>query len=194
MIKVGLTGGIGSGKTIVAKVFEQLNVPVFYADEEAKRLLYNDEEIIKQLRDRFGDSIFDENGINKASLASLIFNDSIALRDVNRIIHPRVRKEFANWAEQQTSPYVIMEAAILFESGGHKNMDYSILVYAPEDLRIQRVVERDNTTAEQVKARMRNQDKDEDKINKADWVLYNDGVRMILPQIIEIHNQIKAKN
>ncbi len=194
MIKVGLTGGIGSGKTITSTVFEKLGVPVFYADEEAKKLLSKDREVIRQLRDRFGDDIFDENGINKASLASIIFNDRDALDDVNKIIHPKVRRDFASWAEQQISAYVIMEAAILFESGGHKNMDKTILVYAPEQLRIQRVIKRDDVTEEEVRSRMRNQEKDEDKIEKADWVIYNDDTQMVLPQIIEIHNTIKAKS
>lgn len=189
--KVGLTGGIGSGKTLIAKVFEKLNIPVFYADTEAKILLNNDKEIQNELKTKFGEEIYDQGMLDKKKLASIIFHDQGKLQTVHHIVHPRVRKVFTEWADQQDTPYVIMEAAILFESGGYKYMDDNILVYAPEELRIQRVTKRDNVTAADVKARMRHQQPDEEKINKADWILYNDGTRMLLPQIIELDKILK---
>ena len=193
MISIGLTGGIGSGKTLVSKVFEKLGIPVFYADMEAKRLMNEDEEIIIQLKNRFGADVYNETGINKAKLASVIFSDNKALEEVQGITHPKVRQNFFIWANEQKSPYVILEAAILFETGGYKQMDYNILVFAPEDMRIQRVVERDNTTEEQVQKKIKNQQPDENKFKMADWVIYNDGTKMLIPQIIELDKTIKEK-
>ena len=193
MIKVGLTGGIGSGKTLVSKIFEQLRVPVFYADTESKRLLDEDENIIFSLKKRFGEKIYSETGIKKAKLASLIFNNNEALNFVQSISHPKVRENFLSWSQQQNSSYVIMEAAILFETGGYKYMDYNILVYAPEDLRLKRVTERDGSTEEQIRERLKNQQPDEDKMDKVDWIIYNDGSTMIVPQVVELNKKIEEK-
>jgi len=193
MIKVGLTGGIGSGKTLVSKIFEQLRVPVFYADTESKRLLDEDENIIFSLKKRFGENIYSETGIKKAKLASLIFNNNEALNFVQSISHPKVRENFLSWSQQQNSSYVIMEAAILFETGGYKYMDYNILVYAPEDLRLKRVTERDGSTEEQIRERLKNQQPDEDKMDKVDWIIYNDGSTMIVPQVVELNKKIEEK-
>lgn len=193
MIRVGLTGGIGSGKSLIAKIFEKLHVPVFYADTEAKILLDKDPEVINNLKANFGYNIYKAHKIDKAKLASIIFNNDKALETVNQIVHPKVRENFTIWAQKQNTPYVIMEAAILFESGGYKDMDGNILVYAPEALRIQRVIERDNTTAKEVKSRIQNQQPDEKKLDKADWILYNDATKMLLPQIIELDQILKNK-
>lgn len=192
--KVGLTGGIGSGKTLIASIFEKLNIPVFYADEEAKLLINNDPEVQKEIKAEFGEDIYQQGKLDKEKFASIIFHEQEKLQKVHQIVHSRVREVFATWADKQNAPYVIMEAAILFESGGYKFMDDNVLVYAPEELRIERVINRDNATAEDVKARIRHQQPDEEKINKADWVLYNDGKKMVLPQIIELDKILKEKN
>ncbi|MFP4019667.1 MAG: dephospho-CoA kinase [Bacteroidales bacterium] len=192
--KVGLTGGIGSGKTLIASIFEKLNIPVFYADEEAKLLITNDLGIQKEIKAEFGEDIYQQGKLDKEKFASIIFHEQEKLQKVHQIVHPRVREVFATWADKQNAPYVIMEAAILFESEGYKFMDDNVLVYAPEELRIERVINRDNATAEDVKARIRHQQPDEEKINKADWVLYNDGKKMVLPQIIELDKIFKEKN
>lgn len=192
MTKVGVTGGIGSGKTLICQVFEKLGIPVFYADDEAKRLLNTDPQVKESMREYFGKDIYDDTGIKKAYLASKIFNNKDALSKVNSIVHPVVRKLFARWVKEKEAafPYVIEEAAILFESGVYQDLDYNILVYAPEELRINRVISRDHASMEQVKARMEHQMKDEDKMAMADAVIYNDESRLVIPQILEIHQRL----
>jgi dephospho-CoA kinase len=192
MIKVGVTGGIGSGKTLICRVFEKLGVPVFYADDEAKRLLDADPEVKEAMMEYFGRDIYDDKGLKKAHLASKIFNNQDALSKVNSIVHPAVRQLFVGWAKEKEAafPYVIEEAAILFESGVYKDLDFNILVYAPEELRISRVISRDNIDREKVKVRMQHQMRDEEKINMADAVIYNDESRLVLPQILEINKRL----
>ena len=194
MIKVGITGGIGSGKSLVCEVFERLGVPVFYADQQAKWLYDHDQQVRQQLIRHFGPEIYDEQGLKRSLLASKIFNDPEALKKVNQIVHPPVREKFLQWCRSyQHLPYVLEEAAILFESGAHEGLDYTILVYAPEEIRIQRVMERDQVSQQEVKQRMRHQKADEDKMDQADFVLYNDGSQMLIPQILNIHRSFIRK-
>ncbi|MGM0530353.1 MAG: dephospho-CoA kinase [Bacteroidota bacterium] len=195
MTKVGVTGGIGSGKTLICQVFEKLGIPVFYADEEAKRLLNDDPQVKEAVMKYFGREIYDESGIKKALLASKIFNNQEALREINSIVHPAVRRLFLEWAESKESvfPYLIEEAAILFESGSYKDLDFNVLVYAPEELRIERVAKRDNTNREHIKTRMKHQMKDEEKIQLVEAVIYNDESQLVIPQILEIHQQLTKK-
>lgn len=190
MIKVGLTGGIGSGKTLVSEIFIRLGIPVFNADNESKSILNTDKEVIQQIINNFGD-LYTENGINREKLASIIFNDQIALETINSIIHPKVREYFHSWAAKHVNAkYVIEEAAILFESNAYKELDVTINVHADELIRISRVIVRDKTTAESVKSRMNNQWSDKERIELADFTIYNNGDKMVLPQVLEIHNQI----
>ena len=195
MTKVGVTGGIGSGKTLICQVFEKLGAPVFYADEEAKRLLNDDPQVRDAVIEYFGREIYDDQGIKKALLASKIFNSREALRKINNIVHPAVRRLFLKWTEARESvfPYAIEEAALLFESGFYKDLDFNILVYAPEELRIERVMQRDNTNREHIKARMKHQMKDEEKIPGVEAVIYNDDSQMVIPQILDIHKQLTRK-
>lgn len=188
MIKVGVTGGIGSGKSIVCHIFKQLDVPVFHADSEAKKLINTNEALKQTFRQHFGDDIYHRNGdINKAKLASIIFQNQDELDFVNRTVHPLVQKEFSLWAEKYSAlPYVIEEAAILFESGAYHFFDKIITVTAPKTLRIQRVVERDNVKPEQVKARMDKQWNEAEKIKLSDFIVYNDEKQAVLPQVIHI--------
>ncbi len=190
MIKVGLTGGIGSGKTLVSEIFFRLGIPVFNADFEAKAILDTDKEVIQQITNNFG-AIYTENGIDREKLALIIFNDQVALKTINSIIHPKVREYFHSWiAKHANAKYVIEEAAILFESNAYKELDITINVHADELVRINRVIKRDKTTDESVKSRMNNQWSDKKRIELADFTIYNSGDKMVLPQVLEIHNQI----
>lgn len=191
MITVGITGGIGSGKSLVCKVFEKLGVPVFYADQQAKWLYDHDPQLYHQMIRYFGREIYNHKGLNRALLASKIFEDPQALDRVNRIVHPKVREKFVQWSQSYLHlPYVLEEAAILFESGAHQELDHTIMVYAPKELRIQRVMERDKVTRKAVTERMRHQMADQDKINLADDVIYNDGAHMVIPQILALHQTL----
>ena len=191
MIVVGITGGIGSGKSIACNIFKTLDVPVFDADSEAKKL-YDLPDVLKEIRIKIGDEVFNKKGdLDKGKLAELIFNDSKALKKVNRIIHPLVNKKFIEWKEQQKSiPYVMKEAAILFESGSHSLCDKIITVVAPSELRIKRIMERDKRTKEQVEQIISRQWSDEEKIKRSDFVIVNDEKKMLLPQVIEINKKI----
>jgi dephospho-CoA kinase len=192
MLKIGLTGGIGSGKSIVGKVFEMMGVPVYIADLEAKRLMALDTDVRRLLISRFGNQIYDSNSnLNRKLLAEIVFNDSESLKDINSIVHPAVRNDFKRWCEQysQTS-YVIQESAILFDTGLYQNFDKIITVTADEEIRIQRVVERDSAGREQIVERIRNQFPESVRIEKADFVIYNN-TELILPQIELIDKQIR---
>ena len=171
---VGLTGGIGSGKTIVSHQFEQMGVPCFFADKVAG-MYYNDKEFCKQLIPIFGDKVFDtECNPNKRKIAEIVFADAEKLSQLNSIIHPRVMADFDIWVSQHSNyPYLIQENAILFEHGFEKIFDKTIMVYAPQEVRIRRVMKRDNTTYQEVKARMDNQMNDEEKRNLSDYVIVN---------------------
>lgn len=191
MIKVGVTGGIGSGKTIVCSVFQKLGVPVYNADSNAKYLITSDKAISDFIKKRFGKDLFTNEGLDKKKLADIVFNDPSALNDLNSVVHPAVKKNFNQWLEKQNkAPYIIKEAAILFESGANRDMDKIITVIAPEPLRIERTIKRDNVSEEEVKKRMSFQSSDEYKIQKSDFVISNDGNSLILPQIIQIHKEI----
>jgi dephospho-CoA kinase len=191
-IKLGITGGIGSGKSIVCAVFKTLGIPVFEADLVAKKLADENPEIKKTLTAWFGEGIYEADILNRKMLAQLIFSDKNNLEKVNSLIHPAVRDSFIQWTEQQTTPYSIYEAAILFESGFYRMMDFTILVSSPEHLRIERVIERDKISAEQVLARMKNQWTDDEKRKLASIELINDNKNLIIPQIIEIDKKLRT--
>lgn len=192
MIKVGLTGGIGSGKSFVSQIFKKLGVPVFSADDIAKEIINNNLPIKKQLIEYFGKDIYLKNGaIHRKKLANIIFNNEIALHKINSLIHPAVRIEFNKWAEKQSSSYVIQEAAILFETNQHVFFDKIITVTAPIQIKIERIIKRDNSSQELVLQRMKNQMDDEIIIEKSDYVIYNNGNNLILPQIVSIHEKLK---
>ncbi len=188
MLKVGLTGNIGSGKSLIAKIFENLQIPVFNADNEAKKIL-DSPKVIREIKRLFGHKISSGNSVDRKALAQIVFNDQSSLDQLNSIIHPAVRSNFATWAEQQTaSPYVIYEAAILIESGHYLSLDKIILVTAPEELRIKRVMQRDTATKAMVQQRMANQWPEEKKIKHADFVIKNDESELLIPQVLKIHD------
>ncbi|ULC60645.1 dephospho-CoA kinase [Flaviramulus sp. BrNp1-15] len=193
MIIVGLTGGIGSGKTTVAKQFMELGIPVYIADEEAKNLMHRSKIIKRKLNQLFGDKAYIDGKLNKPFIADIIFNDKSFLQKMNAIVHPRVAKHFKKWALKQDAPYVIKEVAILFENGGDKACDYVITVTAKKAVRIKRLLERDNTSKEKIEAIMKNQWSDEEKIKKSDFVIENTTLKSIEKQVLKIHNQILKK-
>lgn len=192
-LKVGITGGIGSGKSIVCNVFKLLGVPVFEADDAAKKLYLTNREVKTGLIQLFGEDIYTPEGIpDRKKLASYIFNNDIQREKVNELVHPFVRKKFENWLNiYKNVPYVIHEAAILFESGFYKMMDFTVLVVAPEEERIARVMARDGVTAEMVRKRMQKQWSDEKKEKLAGKVLVNDNKNLMIPEIIRIDKNLK---
>lgn len=190
MLKIGLTGNIGSGKTLVCQVFEKLGVQVFNADIEAKKIL-DSTTVRSKLIITFGNDIvdIDQNYINRKKLAAIVFNDGTALENLNAIIHPQLRIEFKNWCLlHENEAYVIQEAAILFENGFTDLFDKTIVVSAPKKIRLKRVMERDNAKENEVLTRMENQWSDSKKETAADFIIHNDGAQLILPQIIKLHH------
>ena len=193
MLKVGITGGIGSGKTIVCRIFGLLGIPVFSADIQAKVLMDTEPEIKNKLTKRFGNNIYNNGVLNRPLLASVIFCNENELTFVNSLIHPLVRESFKEWCTQyKDCDYVLHEAAILFESGLYKDLDRIILIDAPEDTRIQRVIKRDGTNPESVKARIRKQMPAEQKKEMSDYIINNDGNKLIIPEILHIDSLLKT--
>jgi len=187
MMIVGLTGGIGSGKTTIAKMFKKLGVPIYIADVEAKALTNSSQEIKKELIELLGEEAYINALLNKKYVANLIFNDKELLSRVNAIIHPRVAAHFNEWYDTQKAPYCIKEAAILFENGGYKKCDYTILITAPLETRIARVIKRDSSTVEEVKSRIKNQWDDDKKSELADFIIESIDFKTSQQKVNEIH-------
>ncbi len=192
MLKIGITGGIGSGKTTICKVFQLLGVSVYYADEEAKRLLDVNDEVKKCVIKTFGNEVTDSKGfIDRKILAALVFNDKENLEKLNNIVHPAVGKHFENWLkENQSAKYILKEAAILFESNAYKVVDKIITVVAPLELKIHRAMQRDKTDRTTIEQRINNQISDEERIKKSQFVIHNDELQLLIPQIMDIHQQL----
>ncbi len=189
---IGITGGIGSGKSVVAKVFATLGIPVFNADEEAKRIMQTSPVIKSKLIEQFGASIYSDKGLEKEKLAAIVFSDPYQLQLLNAIVHPITIQSAKDWAAKQNSPYVIKEAALIFESGSAEGIFKVIGVTAPLSLKIHRVMQRDGITKEQVDARMRNQISDTIKMRLCDYVIHNDNQQMVIPQVLAIDKDIRA--
>lgn len=189
MLKIGITGGIGSGKTTICKLFELLGVPVYYADDASKQLLESDPEIKERVIRLFGTEILEEgNKINRKKVASLVFANEEGLKKLNAIMHPAVGTHFEKWLEQNKSvPYILKEAAILFESGAYKQLDKVITITAPEELRIARVKKRDGTKEEDIKRRMAAQLTEKERIQKSQFTIVNDDQQLVIPQVLALH-------
>jgi dephospho-CoA kinase len=189
---IGLTGGIGSGKSVVAKIFTTLGIPVFNADEAAKHIMQTSPEMKAKLIEQFGTSIYDASGLQKEKLAAIVFNDPYQLQLLNAIVHPVTIQAAKDWAAKQTSPYVIKEAALIFESAAADGLFKVIGVTAPLSLRIQRVMQRDGVSKEQVEARMQHQISDTIKMRLCDYVIENNNQQMLIPQVLELDKAIRA--
>ena len=190
MLKIGLTGGIGSGKTTVAKMFSCLRIPVYNSDIRAKAIMQEDEQLKEQLVQAFGERAYDSGKLNRPFLASLVFSDELELQKLNAIVHPAIQKDFEQWASMQKASYIIKEAAILFESGANRGLDKVILVEAPEDLRIERVLKRDAVTKEEVRARISKQWTDSQKKPLSDFVIMNNEKSLLLEQVLKVHEEL----
>ncbi|MFA5244754.1 MAG: dephospho-CoA kinase [Pedobacter sp.] len=191
MFRIGITGGIGSGKTTVCKVFELLGIPVFYADSIAKSIMHTDAELKDQIIRVFGKDSYSENGdLDRAYISSIVFKDEAELQKLNSLVHPAVFRAFDLWVSEQVNvPYVMKEAALLFESDSYKMCDQTILVLAPEEIRIARVTERDKISEDEVKLRMKKQWPDAEKQKLANYILRNDESHLLIPEIIDLHRQ-----
>jgi len=191
MLKVGITGNIGSGKTTVSKIFEILGVPVFYADDAAKKVMTEDPILIDALKTEFGrKSYFDDGSLNRKHIADIVFNNETELAKLNSIVHPAVFRAFDNWlAGINNVPYVLKEAALLFESSSYEMCNKTVMVSAPLELRINRVMQRDNLTRTEVASRNARQFSEEKKIQLADFVIRNDDTELVIPQVLELHKK-----
>jgi len=188
MLTIGITGGIGSGKTTVCQIFESLGVPVFNADITAKSIMNTDPDLIAAIKETFGTEAYHENGeLNRKYLASQVFNNQKALNQLNALVHPAAIQASINWVNAQNVPYVIKEAAILFESGSYKNCDFNILVFSPEEIRIERVMKRDGVDEESVRSRINKQMPEEEKKKMADFIIINDGKTALIPQVLKLN-------
>ena len=192
MLAVGLTGGIGAGKSLVSRIFELLDIDVYISDIAAKRLMNTDPNVREALIETFGTETYNEKGeINRTYLSSIIFNDEEQLKKINSIVHPAVRTDFMTWCMMRLDQdYIVQESALVYEVGLDKYFDKVILVYAPDELRIQRVMDRDNVSREQVLDRIENQMPQSEKVELADFVIYNDGRGSVIKQVCSIHQQI----
>lgn len=190
MLKIGLTGGIGSGKTTVAKVFEVLGIPVYYADDAAKELMNKNELLQQQLIFYFGKDTYIDGKLNRKHLSSIVFANKEKLELLNSLVHPATIADAEQWFSKQHSPYVIKEAALLFESGAAQGLDLVIGVTAPAAIRIKRVMDRDGISADEVKKRMLNQINETIKIRLCDFIVTNDEQHMILPQVLTLHEEL----
>jgi dephospho-CoA kinase len=195
MLKVGLTGGIGSGKTTVARIFTSFGVPVFFADLEARILMESSEEIIHSLKSYFGDEVYKGSELNRVFLANVVFKDPIKLKKLNQLIHPAVHRRFESWTnEQQEAIYLIEEAALLCETEAYKYFDYLVLVISPCNKRIERVMLRDGVSEEDVISRMKSQMPDEEKIPLAHFLIFNDDENMLVNQVLAFHEKMISLN
>ncbi len=189
-LRIGLTSGIGSGKSTVAKVFEVLGIPVYYADDAARRLMNEDEMLRQQIIQHFGPAAYKNNLLDRAYIAGQVFNDKEKLELMNSLVHPATIRDAEHWMTRQTTPYAIKEAALIFESGSQDQLDYVIGVSAPTPLRILRVMKRDGSTREQVLARMNKQIQEVIKMRLCDFVIYNDEQQAVIPQVMKLHERL----
>ncbi|NOQ70787.1 MAG: dephospho-CoA kinase [Crocinitomix sp.] len=189
---IGITGGIGAGKTLVCSIIHATGYPVFYSDKAAKNILNSDDNIKGQINAAFGKEAYLNNELNRSYISQKIFNDKKLLTAINEIVHPAVRQAFAQWAEEQTTDLVFNEAAILFETGAYKLYDANVLVVAPESIRIERVMQRDQISEQAVRARINKQWSDAEKISLADHIITNDNIAMLIPQVLDLITKLRS--
>lgn len=189
-LKIGLTGGIGSGKTLISVIFNHLGIPIYYADQAAKDLQNTDPIIRDKLIQLFGNEVYKDGYLNKVYLSSIVFSNPDKLNALNSIMHPATIHAASEWMQKQTTPYAIKEAALIFEANANADLDYTIGVYAPKDLRLQRTILRDKVSTELVLKRMNQQMDDDQKMERCDFVIVNDEKQLLIPQVLSIHNQL----
>ena len=192
-LRIGLTGGIGSGKSAVAKIFETLGIPVYYADDAAKRVMNENALLRKQLIRHFGEESYTDNQLNRKYISSRVFGNPEQLTLLNSLVHPLTIADADQWMQLQTAPYIIKEAALIFESDAWKHLDEVIGVSAPFELRLNRAMKRDNISAGEVQARMSKQMNEEEKMNRCDYVIINDETELLIPQVLVLHEKLTAK-
>jgi dephospho-CoA kinase len=190
MIKIGLTGGIGSGKSTVAKLFEVLGIPVYYADDEAKRLMNENNDLKNTIIRIFGTDAYINNELNRKYVGAIAFSNPEKLEQLNAVVHPATKKDGEEWMQRQATAYAIHEAALIFEAGVNERLDYVIGVSAPEEVRIKRTMERDGVTREEVMKRIGRQQNEDDKMKKCDFVIMNDEQQLLIPQVVELHQKL----
>jgi dephospho-CoA kinase len=190
VLRVGLTGGIGSGKTTVAKIFELLGAPVYYADEAAKRIMNEDDELKRAIQKQFGEAAYKSGELDRAYLSSKVFHDPFQLEILNALVHPATLRDAATWVDRQKTPYTIKEAALIFESNASEQLDYVIGVYAPASLRIKRTMERNGVPREEVVKRINNQIDERIKMKLCDFVIYNDEEQLVIPQVLQLDQKL----
>lgn len=189
MLKIGLTGGLGSGKSTVAHIFEVLGIPVYYADAASKRLMNDDEKVKAAVQNAFGKEVYPDGKLDRKYLSEIVFKDEKKLELLNSIVHPATLLDAAEWLKKQTAHYAIKEAALIFESGSNKALDFVIGIESPLPLRLQRAMKRDNISRESAMARIEKQMNEEKKISLCDFVIINDEQQMVIPQVLELHQK-----
>ncbi len=194
-LQIGITGGIGSGKTLVSKIFACLGIPVYDADSHAKELMTTDGILVSQIKKEFGDlSYLSDGALNRKYLSEVVFNNQERLDILNKLVHPRVAENYTQWVKRNSDQvYILKEAALLFETGSYQALNKIIVVHAPEEVRIKRVMHRDGRAEQQVKEIIRKQMSEEEKLKRADFILYNDESSLIIPQVLTLHNQLRMQ-
>ena len=192
MLRIGLTGGIGSGKTTVAKIFEVLAVPVYYADDAAKRIMNEDENLKQRIIQHFGTEAYADSQLNRSHISAIVFTAPEKLALLNSLVHPVTIADADKWMQRQTAPYIIKEAALMFESDAHNHVDYVIGVSAPEQMRIQRTMQRDGISETAVAARINKQMNEEEKLKLCDFIINNDETQLLIPQVLQLHEKFLA--
>ena len=190
MLRIGLTGGIGSGKSTAAQIFEVLGIPVYYADTAAKRLMNEDIKLKSAITKIFGEEAYINEILNRKFISSIVFSDPVKLDKLNAVVHPATKKDGEIWMSEQRTPYAIHEAALIFEANVSDRLDYVIGVSSPMELRIKRAMQRDHVTREEVLKRMKPQLDEETKMSKCDFLLMNDEQHLLIPQVLELHKKL----
>lgn len=189
MLRIGITGGIGSGKSTVAKVFSTLGIPVYYADDAAKRLMNSDPILKEQIQKHFGAETYQNGILNRVYLASIVFNDQFKLELLNTLVHPVTIRDAEEWMRHQQSPYIVKEAALLFETSAKEGLDLIIGVSAPKHLRLYRTMQRDKVSKEEIEKRMHRQLDENIKMKLCDFIIYNDEQQLVIPQVLALHHR-----
>lgn len=193
MLRVGITGGIGSGKSIIARVFTNLGIPVYYADTAAKKLMETDPALQAAIHQQFGDQVYTDGKLNRANLAAIVFKDRQKLDRLNALVHPATLRDAENWMQGQKGPYALKEAALIFESGSQAGLDYVIGVSAPQHIRIHRVMQRDGISRDDVLKRIDKQLDQSLVMRLCDYVIVNDDQQLVVPQVLKIHEELVSK-